>query len=184
MLPEFELAVSSQNYLPLGSLKYEPTNQYQALSARHLLQYFYEEQLHRMECLSQEPVLFEDVLCQIHDMVQPAEEGIFTLQDLKRQKSLAGILFNILFNLNKFIAFETRDPFVVRQVRNHHLIASSLLCMPLPVSYLTLQAPSWVLRLPHQPLLLPGNYHVANLVNLSLECSQVHANSMRPLIWQ
>ena len=69
-----------------------------------------------MECLSQEPVLFEDVLCQIHDMVQPAEEGIFTLQDLKRQKSLAGILFNILFNLNKFIAFETRDPFVVRQV--------------------------------------------------------------------
>ena len=80
------------------------------------MQYFYEEQLHRMECLSQEPVLFEDVLCQIHDMVQPAVEGMFTLQDLKRQKSLAGILFNILFNLNKFIAFETRDPFVVRQV--------------------------------------------------------------------
>ena len=71
-----------------------------------------------MECLSQEPVLFEDVLCQIHDMVQPSVEGMFTLQDLKRQKSLAGILFNILFNLNKFIAFETRDPFVVRQVES------------------------------------------------------------------
>ena len=28
-------------------------------------QYFYEEQLHRMECLAQEPVLFEDVLCQV-----------------------------------------------------------------------------------------------------------------------
>ena len=69
-----------------------------------------------MECLSQEPVLFEDVLCQMHDMVQPAQEGVFMLQDLKRQKTLAGILFNILFNLNKFIAFETRDPFVVRQV--------------------------------------------------------------------
>lgn len=79
-------------------------------------QYFYEEQLHRMECLSQEPVLFEDVLCQMHDMVQPEAEGVFTLRDLKRQRSLAGILFNILFNLNKFIAFETRDPFVVRQV--------------------------------------------------------------------
>ncbi|CAK0763377.1 hypothetical protein CVIRNUC_003051 [Coccomyxa viridis] len=86
------------------------------LRANEML-YFYEEQLHRMECLSQEPVLFEDVLCQIHDMVQPAVEGMFTLQDLKRQKSLAGILFNILFNLNKFIAFETRDPFVVRQER-------------------------------------------------------------------
>ena len=93
---------------------------------QHALQYFYEEQLHRMECLSQEPVLFEDVLCQIHDMVQPAVEGIFTLQDLKRQKSLAGILFNILFNLNKFIAFETRDPFVVRQVRCGASPASSL----------------------------------------------------------
>ena len=91
------------------------------------MQYFYEEQLHRMECLSQEPVLFEDVLCQIHDMVQPAVEGIFTLQDLKRQKSLAGILFNILFNLNKFIAFETRDPFVVRQVTSGQ---PSLIDMP------------------------------------------------------
>ena len=85
-----------------------------------IMQYFYEEQLHRMECLSQEPVLFEDVLCQMHDMVQPAAEGVFTMQDLKRQKGLAGILFNILFNLNKFIAFETRDPFVVRQVCHHN----------------------------------------------------------------
>jgi hypothetical protein len=39
--------------------------------SRCVAQYFYEEQLHRMECLSQEPVLFEDVLCQMHDMIQP-----------------------------------------------------------------------------------------------------------------
>ncbi|KAK9806607.1 hypothetical protein WJX73_008526 [Symbiochloris irregularis] len=79
--------------------------------------YFYEEQLHRMELMSQEPVLFEDVLCQMHDMLQPAKEGVFTLRDLKRNRHLAGTLFNILFNLNKFVAFETRDPFVVRQER-------------------------------------------------------------------
>ncbi len=79
-------------------------------------QYFYEEQLHRMECLAQEPVLFEDVVCQMHDMIQPAKEGLFTLADLRRSKPLSGILFNILFNLNKFVAFETRDPFLVRQV--------------------------------------------------------------------
>ena len=85
-----------------------------------------------MECLSQEPVLFEDVLCQMHDMVQPAAEGVFTMQDLKRQKGLAGILFNILFNLNKFIAFETRDPFVVRQVCNPSKIAM-LLVLSLPL---------------------------------------------------
>lgn len=35
------------------------------------MQFFYEEQLHRMECMAQEPVLFEDILCQIVDMVSP-----------------------------------------------------------------------------------------------------------------
>jgi len=80
------------------------------------MRYFYEEQLHRMECLSQEPVLFEDILCQLHDMVKPAHQSRFHLSDLKGCK-LAGNFFNILFNLNKFIAFETRDPFVIRQER-------------------------------------------------------------------
>lgn len=35
------------------------------------MQFFYEEQLHRMECISQEPVFFEDILCQIVDMIAP-----------------------------------------------------------------------------------------------------------------
>ena len=38
---------------------------------RNEMQFFYEEQLHRMECMAQEPVLFEDILCQIVDMVFP-----------------------------------------------------------------------------------------------------------------
>ncbi|KAG0624974.1 hypothetical protein M758_2G017900 [Ceratodon purpureus] len=80
------------------------------------MQYFYEEQLHRMECMAQEPVLFEDIVCQMADMIGPAKEGILTLRDLKRCK-LSGNFFNILFNLNKFVAFETRDPFLIRQER-------------------------------------------------------------------
>lgn len=36
------------------------------------MQYFYEEQLHRMECMAQEPVLFEDIVCQMADMIGPA----------------------------------------------------------------------------------------------------------------
>lgn len=43
----------------------------------------------------------EDVLCQNCDMVQPSVEGMFMLQDLKRQKILASILSEMLFNLNK-----------------------------------------------------------------------------------
>ncbi|KAG6487925.1 serine/threonine protein phosphatase 2A regulatory subunit B''beta-like [Zingiber officinale] len=82
------------------------------------MQFFYEEQLHRMECMAQEPVLFEDILCQMIDMIGPENESYFTLQDLKGSK-LSGNVFNILFNLNKFMAFETRDPFLIRQEREN-----------------------------------------------------------------
>lgn len=124
---------------------------------RNELQFFYEEQLHRMECMAQEPVLFEDILCQIIDMIGPEvclfifdwlfdhmacpklisfilcrvwyltfsnfilkffarqDDSYVTLRDLKGSK-LSGSVFNILFNLNKFMAFETRDPFLIRQV--------------------------------------------------------------------
>jgi len=87
-----------------------------ALTPDELL-WFYEEQLSRMECLSQETVSFEDVLSQIQDMINPDDPGCFTMRDLKRSRALAGTLFNVLFNLNKFVAFETRDPFTVRQER-------------------------------------------------------------------
>ncbi|XP_020093897.1 serine/threonine protein phosphatase 2A regulatory subunit B''beta-like isoform X2 [Ananas comosus] len=82
------------------------------------MQFFYEEQLHRMECMAQEPVLFEDILCQMIDMIGPENECYFTLHDLKGCK-LSGNIFNILFNLNKFMAFETRDPFLIRQEREN-----------------------------------------------------------------
>ena len=43
------------------------------------MQFFYEEQLHRMECMAQEPVLFEDILCQIVDMIAPEVTTLFVL---------------------------------------------------------------------------------------------------------
>ncbi|KAG1361521.1 hypothetical protein COCNU_09G009840 [Cocos nucifera] len=79
------------------------------------MQFFYEEQLHHMECIVQEPVLFEDILCQMIDMIGPGNGSYFTLRDLKGCK-LSGNIFNILFNLKKFMAFETRDPFLIRRV--------------------------------------------------------------------
>ncbi|GER44596.1 calcium-binding EF-hand family protein [Striga asiatica] len=135
---------------------------------RNEMQFYYEEQLHRMECMAQEPVLFEDILCQIVDMINPEGSGFpvqingkhklnvglvgqrcaeylgvafhkcasqqlfevpglamlasrlayLTLRDLKGSK-LSGSVFNILFNLNKFMAFETRDPFLIRQEREN-----------------------------------------------------------------
>ncbi|XP_006345897.1 serine/threonine protein phosphatase 2A regulatory subunit B''beta-like isoform X1 [Solanum tuberosum] len=85
---------------------------------RNEMQFFYEEQLHRMECMGQEPVLFEDILCQMVDMINPEDQSYFTLRDLKGNK-LSSSVFNVLFNLNKFMAFETRDPFLIRQEREN-----------------------------------------------------------------
>jgi serine/threonine-protein phosphatase 2A regulatory subunit B'' len=48
----------------------------------------------------------------------PQNESHITLHDLKGSK-LSGNVFNILFNLNKFMAFETRDPFLIRQEREN-----------------------------------------------------------------
>ncbi|PWZ28174.1 putative serine/threonine protein phosphatase 2A regulatory subunit B''gamma [Zea mays] len=69
-----------------------------------------------MECMAQEPVLFEDILCQLIDMIGPENDSYLTLKDFRRCK-LSGHFFNILFNLNKFMAFEARDPFLIRQMR-------------------------------------------------------------------
>ena len=81
------------------------------------LAYFYEEQLQRMECLAQEPVFFEDIVCQLTDMIKPKIEGFITLEDMVRSLPMSGNTLNVLFNLNKFILFETRDPFTIRQER-------------------------------------------------------------------
>jgi len=75
----------------------------------HEMEYFYKEQIHRMDCLAQEVIQFSDVLCQMSDMVKPKEEGKVSLLDL-RNCGQAGIFLNVLFNLTKFIQSEQRDP--------------------------------------------------------------------------
>lgn len=68
-----------------------------------------------MESASQAPVTFNDIMCQMQDMLSPATPGHFSLRDLRKTRQLAGTLFNILFNISKFVAYETRDPFLIRQ---------------------------------------------------------------------
>ena len=80
--------------------------------------------MHRLEYLNHEPILFVDLLCQFSDLfrareaVNPGEElcpeGHFSMDRLKKHQSLAGVFFNCLVNLNKFIAFETRDLFAIK----------------------------------------------------------------------
>ncbi|CAM9138928.1 unnamed protein product, partial [Discosporangium mesarthrocarpum] len=81
---------------------------------------FYDSQIHRMESLGHEVVPFEDVVCQMWDMLKLGDRNYVTLQDFLKPEALkvAGVFFDALFNLNKFIGFEQRDPFAERQKRN------------------------------------------------------------------
>lgn len=79
------------------------------------MEFFYREQLHRMESFGHEPVQIKDILCQLLDMINPnMHPPIIRRRDLKRC-GLAGNFFNVLFNLNKFFAIEARDPLQIRQ---------------------------------------------------------------------
>ncbi|KAK1169678.1 serine/threonine-protein phosphatase 2A regulatory subunit B'' subunit beta-like isoform X1 [Acipenser oxyrinchus oxyrinchus] len=74
------------------------------------LEYFYEEQCQKLENMAIEPLPFEDCLCQMLDLVKPECEGKITLHDLKKCK-LSHIFFDTLFNIEKYLDHEQKDPF-------------------------------------------------------------------------
>lgn len=78
------------------------------------LEYFYEEQCERMERMGIEPLPFQDLLCQMLDLVKPKNSGKITLGDLKNCQ-MAHIFFDTFFNLEKYLAHEQRDPFAVQK---------------------------------------------------------------------
>jgi serine/threonine-protein phosphatase 2A regulatory subunit B'' len=80
---------------------------------------FYAVQLHRMQCMGHEIVPFEDMLCQMMDMIKPASPDCLRVEDFLQPECqpVSGALFDALFNLNKYLMFEQRDPFVERQKR-------------------------------------------------------------------
>lgn len=78
------------------------------------LEYFYEEQCERMEGMGIEPLPFQDLLCQMLDLVKPESQGKITLRDLKHCR-MAHIFFDTFFNLDKYLDHEQRDPFSVQK---------------------------------------------------------------------
>lgn len=48
------------------------------------MRYFYRNQIHRITSLGQESINFEDVLCQMMDMVHPEDTNAITIYDLIR----------------------------------------------------------------------------------------------------
>jgi Ca2+-binding EF-hand superfamily protein len=79
------------------------------------MEFFYKEQLHRMECFGHEPVQIRDILCQLLDMVKPNSKPPQVTRQSLKNSSLSSSFYNVLFNLNKFFALEARDPIQIRQ---------------------------------------------------------------------
>ncbi|XP_078613117.1 serine/threonine-protein phosphatase 2A regulatory subunit B'' subunit delta-like isoform X2 [Branchiostoma floridae x Branchiostoma japonicum] len=80
------------------------------LLSMYELEYFYEEQYNKMVSLGIEPMPFEDCLCQMLDMINPAIPGKISLRDLK-QSRMTPLFFDTFFNLEKYLDHEQRDPF-------------------------------------------------------------------------
>ena len=74
------------------------------------LEYFYDEQLKKMEELCIEPVSFTDCICMMLDMIKPRFNNKITLADLKSCR-LCHIFFDTFINLPKYLDHEQRDPF-------------------------------------------------------------------------
>lgn len=74
------------------------------------LEFFYEEQLKKMDELCIEPVTFADCVCMMLDMVKPRLDNRVALADLKACR-LCHIFFDTFLNLPKYLDHEQRDPF-------------------------------------------------------------------------
>jgi serine/threonine-protein phosphatase 2A regulatory subunit B'' len=85
------------------------------------LRYFAEDHATRMREHGMEVVKFEDIICQLHDLLKPRVEGqiLYTDFTAKDRIKLTGALFSALFDLDKFQRFEGRDPKLVKQVENY-----------------------------------------------------------------
>lgn len=75
------------------------------------MRFFYRNQIHRITALGQESINFEDVLCQMLDMVSPQDTSRITLADLIRpdKRMISGkFFFRIFFGMkldNSFYLF-------------------------------------------------------------------------------
>lgn len=56
----------------------------------------------------------------MNDMIVPGNEVNFTFEEIYHKREMVGIFFNCLCNLNKFIAYETRDLFSIKHQVNEN----------------------------------------------------------------
>ncbi|KAJ1663834.1 Serine/threonine-protein phosphatase 2A regulatory subunit B'' subunit alpha [Coemansia sp. RSA 1813] len=82
------------------------------------LEYFYDEQVSRMEEeMAGDMIMLDDLMCQLSDLVRPEREGLFTLKDLRHvAPAQLPVFFDAFTNLTRFVEHETRTSFLQRQL--------------------------------------------------------------------
>ncbi|KAJ8612656.1 hypothetical protein CTAYLR_002106 [Chrysophaeum taylorii] len=85
--------------------------------SKHDARHFYDIQAQRMECLGHEVVPLDDVLCQMADLLEVKTLRLSITHFLDKIR-VSGVFFDALFSLDKFVAFEQRDPFAERLKRD------------------------------------------------------------------
>ncbi|KAL4505892.1 hypothetical protein ABPG72_013653 [Tetrahymena utriculariae] len=84
------------------------------------MNWFFDEQRQRLEYLNHENVLFEDIVCQMVDLLKPEDDIKFYFRHFKAKQNVCGIFFNFMTNLNKLVQYEQRDPFQLKHELNEH----------------------------------------------------------------
>lgn len=87
------------------------------------MEYFYYEQMKRLELMNIEALPFIDSACQILDLVNPKEKNKISLSDLKRTK-MATIFFDTFINLEKYLEHESREFVSTRDIVQDGVVIS------------------------------------------------------------
>lgn len=87
------------------------------------MEYFYYEQMKRLELMNIEALPFIDSACQILDLVNPQEKNKISLSDLKRTK-MATIFFDTFINLEKYLEHESREFVSTRDIVQDGVVIS------------------------------------------------------------
>ncbi|KAI9253663.1 hypothetical protein EDC94DRAFT_619391 [Helicostylum pulchrum] len=71
-----------------------------------------------IESYSDECIRFDDIICQMNDLIQPEVPGQFRLRDLKRNGTIAERFFDTFLNIEKFQIHDTYQG-LIRSIHNH-----------------------------------------------------------------
>ncbi|KAI8335998.1 hypothetical protein EDC96DRAFT_603230 [Choanephora cucurbitarum] len=101
---------------------------------------------------SEDPILFENLICQLNDLIQPILPGQFTLNDLKKNPFAAERFFDTFCNIQKFLIHDNHQGLIranqqlVKESKRHHELEKARLIELKRLQIMLVDGLSWVDR--------------------------------------